>query len=191
MIKINFNGKEFEAKNQPSEILISDFEKISTILNDILRDEIDKYIEIFSILGIPEEIIDNMDYDEFVAVIKSMQDNFVIDSSFKKEFEINGYTYRSYEGDEFKLKVKEMSLIETYVKKNESKFIGEMMAIIFKRTDLSKTEHFEPSHIKHKAELFREHISTEIALPYVGLLSQKLLSNLMVLKNEIENGDTE
>ena len=190
MIKINFNGKEFEAKNQPSEILISDFEKISTILNDISRDEIDKYIEIFSILGIPEEIIDNMDYDEFVAVIKTMQDNFVIDSSFKKEFEINGYTYRAYDGDEFKLKVKEMSLIETYVKKNETKFIGEMMAIIFKRTDLSKTEHFEPAHIKHKADLFREYLSAEIALPYVGLLSQKLLSNLMVLKNEVENGDT-
>lgn len=183
MLKIKFNGEEYQIKNHPTEVSVKTFEEISTLLNDESKDEIERYIEIFNILGIPEEVIDNMDYDDFIGVIKAMQIEFIAKDEFQQEFEINGFTYRAFD-DEFKLKVKEMSLIESYVKKDSNKFIGELLAILFKRTDLSKIEHFESAHIKHKAELFREHLMIDIALPYIKILSEKLVGNLKLLKNE-------
>lgn len=187
MVKINYNGESYEMKNQLEELTIGEFEKISNLLNNE-QNKIEAYMDVFSILGVPQEIIDELDYDEFVSVINSFE--FTAPKlEYRQSFELDGYTYVSYTGEEFKLKVKDMSLCEKYVVQNPEAYIGEMMAILFKRNDLTKNEHYENIHIKHKAKLFREHVTADIALPFIAMFSEKLIKNVVILKDELNSSD--
>jgi len=178
MIVIKFDGKEYEIKNEAKELLVGEFEVLSAILNDEGKDEVASYIKVFTELGIPEEVIDSMDYDDFEKVITQLNLSDVLEKEYKQEIVIDGYTYVSYTGDDFKLKVKDMSLIEIFVKNNPNKYIGELLAVLFKRTDLSKVEHYDKEHLKHKAKLFRENVTADIAIPFIVYFSDKLIKNV-------------
>jgi hypothetical protein len=187
MVKIKYNGESYEMKNQLEELTIGEFEKISNLLNNNTL-KVEAYMDVFHILGVPQNIIDELDYDEFVSIINSFEFT-APELGYRQSFELDGYTYVSYTGDEFKLKVKDMSLCEKYVMQNPEAYIGEIMAILFKREDLTKNEHYENIHIKHKAKLFREHMRADIAVPFIGLFSEKLIKNVVILKDEIENDE--
>jgi hypothetical protein len=50
------------------------------------------------------------------------------------------------------------------------------MALLFKRSDLSKTEHYDNAHLKHKSKLFRLQ-AAEIAIPYLNFVTQTISSH--------------
>jgi hypothetical protein len=52
-----------------------------------------------------------------------------------------------------------------------------MLAILFKRTDLTKAEHYADAHIKLKAKIIRE-LKAEIAVPYLVEVGQKLAKQM-------------
>jgi hypothetical protein len=47
------------------------------------------------------------------------------------------------------------------------------MAIMFKRSDLSNTEHFADAHLKHKAKIFRTQ-KAELCVPYIVFVTEKI-----------------
>ncbi len=57
-------------------------------------------------------------------------------------------------------------------------YAGEMMAVCFKRTDLSDIEHYADAHLKHKAKLFREHLTADICVPYIMKVTELLVKSL-------------
>ena len=61
------------------------------------------------------------------------------------------------------------------------------MSVIFKRVDLSNTEHYSDSHINHKAKLFKK-VNAEIALPFIGYVANKLKDTATQIK---DNAPTE
>lgn len=64
------------------------------------------------------------------------------------------------------------------------------MAVIFKDVDLTKNEHYEEAHIKHKAKLFRDNITFDIAIPYIAYFSKEIIESLQMFKEvELENGN--
>ena len=73
----------------------------------------------------------------------------------QRTIEIDGYTYESYK-DEFKVSVKDLKSIEKLISKNPNSYIAEMVAVLYKRVDLTDKEHYEPAHIKHKTTLFSD-----------------------------------
>lgn len=153
--------------NKMNEINIEEFEKISAIHNDKELDNIEKQIKVFEVVGIEEEEWDDFNY--FVEKTKE----FNTDNYEKKEpigeIEIDGYTYKA----ELKLSVKDTKLIEKMIVKENKHSVSEIMALMFKRTDLSNIEHYDSAHLKHKAKLFRLQ-PAEIAIPYITFVTETI-----------------
>lgn len=189
MLNVKFEGNEYSIKNSVEELTITEFETICEILNDTNKTKIIKWADIFVYLGIPTDVVDEFDSFAFIQLISEFNLLGVDAAPFVKEIIIDGYTYQSFD-EEFKLTVKEMGLIESFVEKNSNRYLGEVMAIIFKRTDLSKTEHFDKAHIKHKAKLFRENVTADKCIPFIGFLSKRLIDNIELLQ-EVSKQDGE
>lgn len=151
MIKI----REHEIKNSIEEFTIGEFEELSKIINDLGLDYVEKQLKIFNHLGVPNDVLDDLSIPEFKQAVQDY--NSIEPKDYSKplqEIELGGYTYRAFE-DEFIFTAKDLSLIEKKIKKNEL-YISYAMAVIFKRTDLSKVEHYDNAHLKLKEKLFKD-----------------------------------
>lgn len=186
MITYEKNGINYQLKQTPSEFTIGEFEIVSGILSNSTLDKIDKYSQLFVSLGIPQDIVDDMDTSEFFDLIKRYIDfndeTDYLNSEKVKTIEIEDRTYQAYE-DKFNLNVKQMRFIENFIKQNPTTYIGDLMAIIFKDTQLTSNEHFVDAHIRHKAKLFRKHVTVDMALPYIGYFSKELFNNITTYNN--------
>lgn len=182
MLKFKIKDEEYAFANA-EELLIKDYENLAAVLNDPLVDEIDRFFKAFVMLGIDGDILDELDGFSFLRIIKEFRDVEMPVGEFTQFLEIEGRTYQSFD-EEFFFSVKDMKMIEAAVKKNPTHFIGEVMAIIFKDVELTKTEHQDNAHIKHKAKLIRENVQYKVALPFIASFSKQMIENLESYKNE-------
>ena len=127
---------------------------------------LEKQIKIFEFLGVPD-IWDELSVNELKGYINEFNDVPKMEFDYIKEVEIDGYTYRAFEGEEFVLTAKDLSYLEKKLKPNEVD-VAYMLAVLFKRTDLSKTEHYSEAHIKQKAKLF-ENQPAEMSIKYMAI----------------------
>lgn len=176
MIKI----KDFELKSELNEFTLFELDTITKILNDDKLDYIDKYLSIFELLNMPEDILDNLSNDELFDTIKNFIADRNVNNNLTKEIEIDGYIYKAYDGDEFILKAKDVAKIENLTKQSGYFSFLEAIAVIFKREDLSKTEHYEPAHIKYKMKLFKD-IDASLVYPYLIYITEKLSKKIEIL----------
>lgn len=184
MIKVNYDDATYELRNEPEEIKLSEFEKIYNILNTPDIGKLEQYSEVFKLMGLPEEVIDDLELHEFMDILRSFNGMSVGDMLPSKSFEIEGYEYVAYEGDEFKFKTKDVIEIERLAKIGVKNFPSMVMAILFKRSDLSKTEHYAKAHIEHKAKLFKEHLTADFVIPYIALVAKRTLKQLTPSEDE-------
>ena len=70
------------------------------------------------------------------------------------------------------------NLIEKLAKRGVSNFPSMILAILFKREDLSPKEHYVLAHIEQKAKLFEKHCTADFALPYITLVARRTLKSL-------------
>ena len=75
-------------------------------------------------------------------------------------------------------------MIEKQVSAHPNKYISHLMAVWFKRSDLTKTEHYTDAHIKQKAKLFSQ-LSAELAIPYATFIGLKLSNRLQNATTDI------
>jgi hypothetical protein len=173
MIKI----RDYEMKSSFTEWTISEYEKITDVLNGD-GDYIDKYIRVLEILGVPDDILNTMDDDEFFSLIENILDN-EMDNDFRKEVIVDGYRYVAYE-DTYKLGIKDMAKIENVINKDDKHKLSKIMAIIFKREDLTNNEHYDKSHIEYKSKIFGD-LTSDIIIPYILLIQEKMVKKLVFL----------
>ena len=166
---INLFGKEIPSKMD--ELTLEQFQKISAIHNNDEYDTLEKHCKVFEYLGITEEEMD-VDFDLFLANVKEFNNNNYDKKDPIEEIEIEGYTYKA----EMKLSVKDSRIVEKIVKKDNKEYISDIMALMFKRTDLSNTEHYDPAHLKHKAKLFSK-LKADISIPYLTFVTYKITNH--------------
>jgi len=166
---INLFGKEIPSKMD--ELTLEQFQKISAIHNSDKYDTLEKHCKVFEYLGITEDEMD-VDFDLFLANVKEFNKDNYDKKDPVEEIEIDGYTYRA----EMKLSVKDSRIVEKIVKKDNKEYISDIMALMFKRTDLSNTEHYDPAHLKHKAKLFSK-LKADISIPYLTFVTYKISNN--------------
>jgi hypothetical protein len=166
---IELFGKDLPSKMD--ELTLEQFQKISAIHNNEEYDTLEKHCKVFEYLGITEEDMD-VDFDVFLANVKAFNDNNYTKADPVEEIELEGYTYRA----EMKLSVKDSRIVEKIVKKDNKYYISDIMALMFKRTDLSNTEHYDPAHLKHKAKLFSK-LKADIAIPYLTFVTYKITNH--------------
>lgn len=177
MIKIN----GVDVLNQASEMTLKQYEDINLILNNKNTDTSEKYIKIFKYFGVEESYIDELEFTEFANLIKEFGKAEKVSTELVQEVEINGFTYRAFD-TEFKISVKDLKEVEKAFKKE--RYICELMAIFFKRTDLLPIEHYAPAHIKEKTKLFRD-LNAEFCVPYLYRVGQLFAERLQDAKSEI------
>ncbi len=106
---------------------------------------------------------------DFVGMVKEFNSAERKEYPTVEELEIDGYIYKA----QLKLTVRDTKLIEKITLKKEKGYISEMLAVMFKREDLTPTEHYTDAHIKQKAKLIRK-LNAAISIPYVMFIAQKI-----------------
>jgi len=177
---IELFGKEIPSKMD--ELTVEQFQKISAIHNNQEYDTLEKHCKVFEYLGITEEEMD-VDFEVFLENVKEFnKDNFTKKDTVE-EIELEGYTYKA----DMKLSVKDSRIVEKIIKKDNKEYISDIMALMFKRTDLSNTEHYDPAHLKHKAKLFSK-LKADISIPYITFVTYKITNHAeRELASELES----
>jgi hypothetical protein len=153
------------------ELTLEQFQKISAIHNNEEYDTLEKHCKVFEYLGVTDEEMD-VEFDVFLANVKEFNKDNYTKKDPVEEIEIDGYTYKA----EMKLSVKDSRIVEKIVKKDNKEYISDIMALMFKRTDLSNNEHYDPAHLKHKAKLFSK-LKADIAIPYLTFVTFKITNH--------------
>jgi hypothetical protein len=180
MVNVKLENETFELRNEANEIDLHELNKLVTIMSypDLVLTE--KFEAIFKVLGMPEN---DMNADSMVELIKNFNVFKTKSIQLKSEIEFKGYKYVAFEGKEFKFKAKELICLEKEIQKNKfklannqtpSNIVSYILAIIFKRDDLTNNEHYENVHLELKAKLFEENVKADFALPYINLISQNI-----------------
>jgi hypothetical protein len=162
-------GKEIPS--QMSELTLEQFQKISAIHNNEEYDTLEKHCKVFEYLGVTDDEMD-VDFELFLENVKLFNNNNYTKADAIEEIEIDGYTYKA----EMKLSVKDSRIVEKIVKKENKEYISDIMALMFKRTDLTNAEHYDPAHLKHKAKLFSK-LKADIAIPYLTFVTYKITNH--------------
>lgn len=178
MLKIEYNDKEFELRNEPNEIKLSEFEKIYSILNTQGQGKLEQYFEVFKVLGMPNEILECLDAENFVGIIKEFNAMKVSDELPVKEFTIKGRRYVAYEGDEFKFNARDLVEIEKAAQRGVPNFPSYVLAVVFKDDQLTTNEHRDKAHIEHKAKIFADELTSDIVIPYITRIARRTLKAL-------------
>ena len=160
---------DYTIPNTLDELTIQQFEQITTINNDTELDPVDKHLKIFELLGIPQATFDNMDIADFIEITKQFNSLESIEYPTVDTLEIEGYTYKA----ELKLTVRDTKLIEKIAIHKEKGYISDMLAVFFKRVDLSPIEHYTDAHLKTKAKLMAK-LKAHICIPYIVFIGQKI-----------------
>ena len=172
------NLKDTQIKNKLEEMTIKEFETITSIINTPSEDYIERWSKVLVSLGARESEVDSLSIDEFIEIVRSFEIGKGIETNLKKEFELEGYTYRAYD-EEFILRVKDLNLIEKCIKQKKDNYLSHLIAILFKRTDLSNAEHYANAHIEHKAKLFSALPVTDF-YSYIHYIGEKLSTKLEI-----------
>ena len=161
-----------EVPNLISELTVEQFDKFNNIEGNKDLDVIEKWITKFTYLGVPEEVFDDYTMEQFVELKQNFDVKTEVPQVKVLSIEVDGYTYEAKP----QIGVKDLSLIEKKWKHDLANFASECLAILFKRSDLSRKEHYANAHIKHKANLFKG-LKAELAIPYVLDVQKVLTAN--------------
>ena len=97
-----------EIPNQLEELTIEQFEVITDINNNQELDPIDKHLQVFAYLGIPESEFWDYDVADFVGMVKEFNSAERKEYPVVEELEIDGYIYKA----QMKLTVRDTKMIE-------------------------------------------------------------------------------
>jgi hypothetical protein len=165
---------EREIPNRMDELTIEQFEKVTEITNNQELDNIDRYIKIFEYFGVKESEWDEneVELSEFIDKVKEFNSSKYEKKDAVESIELDGYTYQG----QLKLSVKDTKMIEKLISRKSNNWISDLLALMFKRSDLSPTEHYAEAHLKHKSKLFKQ-LKAEIAVPYLVFVTEKIASH--------------
>ena len=177
MITVKVDDEVVMLRNEASEITLKEFNSIYTTLNTPNKGKLEQYCDVFALLGMDRVLLDEIDHEDFINLIRSFNAMTVNDELPAKEIEIEGYNYIAYD-EVFKFKTRDLIEIEKCAQKGLENFPSMVLAILFKRSDLTVNEHYEQSHLKLKAKLFENNVKADFAIPYIALVAKKTLRNL-------------
>lgn len=180
MTTVEFNGKDYPVRNSPEEFTIEELEIIMFILQKEDINIFSKWMEIISILGVDQDVIDNIDTDAFIELCLTFK--FSTDIELTKEIEIDGVTYFLFEGDEFKIKMKQLKEIEDIVRDRKFYF-AKLCANLYKTKGELMFKN-EKEQKKYLEDFFKNQKSS-IVIPILNIVNGNLIKKFNLM---IENG---
>jgi hypothetical protein len=158
-----------EIPNHLDELTVEQFEVITELSNNKELDAVDRHLQIFASLGLAESEFYDVDVADFIEYTNQFNTIPEIEYPTISQIELAGYSYTA----EMKLTVRDTKLIEKIAIHKPNGYISDVLAIFFKRDDLTSTEHYADAHLKLKAKLIKE-LKANIAIPYLLFITNKL-----------------
>ena len=167
-----------EIPNNLDELTIEQFENITELSANSTIDPVDKYLQIFGSLGLEESLFYDVDIADFIEFTNQFNNIPEIDYPTISQIELAGYSYTA----EMKLTVRDTKLIEKIAINKPKGYISDVLAIFFKRDDLTSTEHYAEAHLKLKAKLIKE-LKANVAIPYLLFITKKLAKQVEAVED--------
>lgn len=165
---------------RPNAINLAVWERMALVMYNDKLDTIQKYEELFNLVGFKQNLIEDLEFAEFGKAIEEFNIETTIEFAvYVTELNIDGYTYKAFDS----LKAKDLRIISKAMNENPVS-AGEMMAMCFKRTDLTDKEHYTDAHIKHKAALFRKHLTADVCIPYITKVTDLMVKQVTEQTND-------
>jgi hypothetical protein len=174
---ITINGT-FELRNDPKEITLAEWEKIYNQLKDESITPLERYWNVFELMGVPDEIMNKITGEDLVKLIAEWNNITISTETPKRDFVINGRSYVAYDGEEFQFMGRDLVLIEKASMEQKSNYCSYCLALLFKDDQLTSKEHYDEAHIKYKAKLFAQHLSADDVIPYLALIARRVVKSI-------------
>jgi hypothetical protein len=129
MVTIKYKEEEFKLKSDFSELTLTEFELICVILSQTTINDASKIIQIIKALGIPDYVIDEMDINDYNAIVAELNYDST-QTTLLNKFTYDGVEYTNNE-DKFKLTVRNNMEIEEVIYKDNVHYMAEVMAILY------------------------------------------------------------
>ena len=155
--------------NNLDELTIEQFEVITELSNNKELDAVDKHLQIFASLGLAESEFYDVDVADFIEYTNQFNNIPEVNYPTISQIELAGYSYTA----EMKLTVRDTKLIEKIAIAKPKGYISDVLAIFFKRDDLTSTEHYAEAHLKLKSKMIKE-LKANVAIPYLLFITNKL-----------------
>lgn len=186
---IEIKGKEYSLRNESKEVTLNELAKISSILEGKdNKDFTDRWLEVLEILS-GKELVEAITLKKFGEAVQSITIT-EIQNDIQEKIEVNGRTYStSLDGGELELSAKDMAKIENLVKRG-GVWGNKAFAVVYKDDQLTSVEHYTDAHIEHKAKLFGEHVTADIAAPVIFQLGKAIVLHIDSLVKASEESQT-
>lgn len=175
MVEIIKNGSTYPIKSELGEINLMEMDKIVNIYNNKGYGAIDQRIEVIKVLGLPNEIANNLGAKALIDITSSIIIKGNDKSELKPYVDIDGVRYVAYnEGEEFDLTASQLSKIENIYRKGKENITSSIMAIIFINNEVDE---------QTRVKIFEDKMNADIAIPYVGWINLNIVQNIEALND--------
>jgi hypothetical protein len=180
MKTFKIKGNDYQLRNLGSEVTLNELAKISAILEkEGDKDHTERWLEVLAILG-SKELVEVIPLKLFGEAIQSVQITEV-KNEIQPTFEVNGREYAcELEDGKLYLSAQDIAKIENLARKGGA-WGNKAFAVVYKDTQLTKTEHYTDAHIDHKANLFGDFVTADIASPVIFDLSKQYVEHVQLL----------
>jgi hypothetical protein len=162
--------KGFKFKTNINEFTIEEYEKITRIVDRQQENYIQKWVDIFSVLCENGEIISQLTEEDLFAFMDKLNEKNLPTPELKKIIEIDGRKWVAYEGENFKLKLKDLSIIESFFKDDED-FFAKILAVVFKDPLLDNNSNIDV--ILEREKIFKNLIAGDYLI-YITTIVEKI-----------------
>lgn len=182
MIKLNVEledgeNKIFNIKNELSEITLGEFQEISNISDGDSTYQFEKLLNVILILSEDKRVVDYIYEDNFYEILEELKFNG-IPMDMDEEYIINKKIFKvklNKDGSDIFLYISQLSEIEKILINNPKNHLGKIMGILFKSEGMNSN---------HKEKFLKDHMTMDIAMPFISRLNIKVLENI---KNLMEH----
>lgn len=130
MILVRKEGKFWEVKSTADEVTIGEFQKINDILVDESIGSTNKRIEILKVVGLPNEIANDLSYKSLLDVSKQvMQEE--MSGELTLSITVSDEVYNLIGGKDFDLTASDVAKIENVFTSKEDNYIAKIVAICY------------------------------------------------------------
>lgn len=174
-IKLDNKTEHFKIKNKIEDMVLRDFEAISSITNRTDNFKLKKYIDIIVALSDKPNIVDYLYEDNFYNILKQL-DFSDSHTDYVESFELNGITFSRKSGT-FNLSIEQLSNMETIIRSNPNNYMSKLMAVIFDKTESNLN-------LNDRAKKLKD-MPLNIALPYIVKSNYKIIVSVKTLLETI------
>lgn len=175
MIKFDFKGNEYTFRNEGNEVTLGELGKINTIMSDDTTSFFDKWLDVIKLLG-SDGLAEIIDEENLVRLIENFNAT-KLDKVIQEEITVKNRAYRCNLVDgKIVLTGRQLALIERNIRSKKD-WGGHVFAVIYNDVRLTDTEHIQQAHIDHKAKIFMEEITSDIASPVIFEINKRMVEN--------------